>query len=104
MSLSGRLPTSVTSLSSRNLLPAFGPRRTTSNAVFGGSESSATSADDSSPTSTSAASAAVKIMEVVSVAVARSAALLVSGVPHCEQKRKLSELGSPQVGHTTLGI
>ncbi len=39
MSLSGWRPTSVRSLSSRNLLPALGPRRTASSAVPGGSVS-----------------------------------------------------------------
>src|ERR1700683_2131599 len=52
MSLSGWRPTSVRSLSSRNRLPAFGPRRTTSMAVPAGSVSSiAASATGSSPTS-----------------------------------------------------
>jgi hypothetical protein len=37
----------------------------------------------------------VKIIDVVSPALPRSAAVLVKGVPHCEQKRALSGLGSP---------
>ena len=99
MSLSGRLPTSVRSLSSRNLLPAFGPRLTTSSAVFGGSASmTELSAADSSPGSASVASPPVKIIEVVSPAVARSAAALVRGVPHCEQNRAVSGLASPHPG------
>src|SRR5499427_2712603 len=69
MSLSGRLPTSVSSLSSRNRLPAFGPRLTTSNAVFGGNASmTEESAGASSPGSASSASAPVKIIDVVSPA------------------------------------
>jgi len=43
-------------------------------------------------------------MDVVSVAAARSVAVLVSGVPHCEQNREVSGLGSPHPVHKTLGI
>src|SRR5215471_18160547 len=96
MSLSGLLPTSVSSLSSRNRLPAFGPRLTTSSAVFGGSASMTDeSAGASSPGSASSASAPVNISDVVSPAVARSAADLDNGMPHCEQNRALSGFGSP---------
>jgi len=46
----------------------------------------------------------MKIMDVVSVAVERSAAALVSGEPHCEQNREVSGFGSPHRVHKTLGI
>src|SRR5712691_8267648 len=113
MSLSGRRPTSVSSLSSRNRLPSLGPRRTTSSAVLGGSVSTAAaSATLWSTGSGSGGSTPVKIIEVVSPKLPRSgvlargdppnppAACLVSGVAHCEQNRALSVFSAPQAGQT----
>jgi hypothetical protein len=85
----------VSSLSSRNRLPALGPRCTTSSAVSAGSASSmAGSASGSSFSSASSASArASEIVEVVSPG--RSADPRIREVPQFEQKRASSGFGRP---------
>jgi hypothetical protein len=72
MSLSGWRPAVTVSLSSRKRLPALGPRRTTSMAVF--SRSSSTGATTSSSTSASRSWAARLIVVVESSGVVTSAA------------------------------
>jgi hypothetical protein len=101
MSLSGCRPAVVTSWSSRNRLPALGPRLTTSRAEPGGSASTAPacSSPGSSPGIPSSKAPGWKI-DVASGEDGYSDRD--SGAPHCAQKRASSGLSWPHRVQNTV--
>src|SRR5580704_11612307 len=108
MSLSGWRPAVVRSLSSRNRLPAFGPRMTSSRALPGGS---APNDSESGNRSSASSPSSVRPRDIVEVVSPGRAGVLVaagpagipapagtgadSGAPQFEQNRAPSGFGRP---------
>src|SRR4051794_23965531 len=104
MSLSGCRPAVVTSLSSRNLLPALGPRLTTSRAVPEGSDSTPTSASSSPPWSSGPSMPLIEIVVVCSADPVPPTAGFASGDPQRAQNLLSSGFCWPHCVQNTLAI